>query len=121
MADTPRQPLITAAETVMLALTLIICVLILYPWQASDDYFSGYITADKAPTDCQYYFNNDASNFSRHTAFIDKNPGLCQNHKFIYITTYPESKKLSVLVCRSPIKARQENACQSVYYPRYDS
>ncbi|MES0532035.1 hypothetical protein ABMC13_15675, partial [Citrobacter portucalensis] len=95
--------------------------LILYPWQASDDYFSGYITADKAPTDCQYYFNNDASNFSRHTAFIDKNPGLCQSHKFIYITTYPESKKLSVLVCRSPIKARQENACQSVYYPRYDS
>ena len=121
LADTPRQPLITAAETVMLALTLIICVLILYPWQASDDYFSGYITADKAPTDCQYYFNNDASHFSRHTAFIDKNPGLCQSHKFIYITTYPESKKLSVLVCRSPIKARQENACQSVYYPRYDS
>lgn len=74
LADTPRQPLITATETVMLALTLIICVLILYPWQASDDYFSGYITADKAPTDCQYYFNNDASNFSRHTAFIDKNP-----------------------------------------------
>ena len=45
LADTPRQPLITAAETVMLALTLIICVLILYPWQASDDYFSGYIAA----------------------------------------------------------------------------
>ena len=121
LADTPRQPLITAAETVMLALTLIICVLILYPWQASDDYFSGYIAASKTPTDCQYYFNSDASNFSRHTAFIDKNPGLCQSHKFIYITTYPESKKLSVLVCRSPIKARQENACQSVYYPRYDS
>lgn len=121
LSDTPRQPLITTAETIMLALTLIICVLILYPWQASDDYFSGYIAASKTPTDCQYYFNSDASNFSRHTAFIDKNPGLCQIHKFIYITTYPESKKLSALVCRSPIKARQENACQPVYYPRYDS
>lgn len=119
--DTARQPLITTAEMVILAITLMICVLIMYPWQTSDNYFSGYITADKAPTDCQYYFNNDASNFSRHTAFINKNPGLCQSHKFIYITTYPESKKLSVLVCRSPMKNRQENACQSVYYPRYDS
>ena len=119
--DTARQPLITTAEMVILAITLIICVLIMYPWQTSDNYFSGYITADNAPTDCQYYFNNDASNFSRHTAFINKNPGLCQSHKFIYITTYPESKKLSVLVCRSPMKNRQENACQSVYYPRYDS
>ncbi|WP_260683101.1 winged helix-turn-helix domain-containing protein [Citrobacter europaeus] len=117
----PRQPLMTTAEMVMLTITLIICVLILYPWHTSDNYFSGYITVSKAPTDCQYYFNNDASNFSRHTAFIDKNPGLCQSHKFIYITTYPESKKLSVLVCRSPMNARQENACQSVYYPRYDS
>ncbi|MGV3843128.1 MULTISPECIES: winged helix-turn-helix domain-containing protein [unclassified Citrobacter] len=116
--DTARQPLITTAEMVILAITLIICVLIMYPWQTSDNYFSGYITADNAPTDCQYYFNNDASNFSRHTAFINKNPGLCQSHKFIYITTYPESKKLSVLVCRSPMKNRQENACQSVYYPR---
>lgn len=121
LPDAPRRPFFTTTEIIMGALTLIICALILYPWQASDDYFSDYITASKTPTDCQYYFNNDASNFSRHTAFIDKNPGLCQNNKFIYITTYPESKKLSVLVCRSPMKARQQNACQSVYYPRYDS
>lgn len=73
--DTARQPLITTAEMVILAITLIICVLIMYPWQTSDNYFSGYITADNAPTDCQYYFNNDASNFSRHTAFINKNLG----------------------------------------------
>lgn len=121
LPGTSRQSLFTTVEIIMVTLTLIICALILYPWQASDDYFSGYITAAKTPSDCQYYFNNDASNFSRHTAFIDKNLGLCQGNKFIYITTYPESKKLSVLVCRSPMKARQENACQSVYYPRYDS
>lgn len=121
LPGTPRQSLFTTAEIIMATLTLIICALILYPWQASDDYFSDYIKASKTPTDCQYYFNNDASNFSRHTAFVDKNPGLCQSNKFIYITTYPESKKLSVLLCRSPMKTRQENACQSVYYPRYDS
>lgn len=121
LPDAPRQPLFTTTETIMVVLTLIICALILYPWQTSDNYFSAYTATAKTPTDCQYYFNNDASNFSRHSAFIDKNPELCQNNKFIYITTYPESKKLSVLVCRSPMKARQQNACQSVYYPRYDS
>ncbi|TKV14396.1 transcriptional regulator [Citrobacter sp. wls615] len=121
LPGTSRQSLFTTAEIIMATLTLIICALILYPWQASDDYFSDYIKDSKTPTDCQYYFNNDASNFSRHTAFVDKNPGLCQSNKFIYITTYPESKKLSVLLCRSPMKTRQENACQSVYYPRYDS
>ena len=74
----------------MLALTLIICVLILYPWQAGDDYFSGYITLRiKHPLTVSIISNNDASNFSRHTAFIDKTRGLCQSHKFIYITTYP--------------------------------
>ncbi|MDM2934286.1 winged helix-turn-helix domain-containing protein [Citrobacter sp. Cu233] len=121
LAETPHKLRVTTIETIMMVLTLIICVLIVFPWKSSDDYFSGYIAAPQVSTDCQYYFNNDASNFSRHTAFIDKNPALCQANKFIYITTYPESKKLSVLLCRSPMKGEQENACQSVYYPRYDS
>lgn len=117
----PRRPLLTIAETLMVTLTLILCALIVYLWNTPDDYFSGYIAAPGKSADCQYYFNNDASNFSRHTAFIDKNLGLCQANKYIYITTYPESKKLSVLVCRSPIDGEQKNVCQSVYYPRYDN
>lgn len=119
--ETPHKPLITKTETMLIALTIIICGLILYPRTASDDYFSGYITAQNNPTNCQYYFNHDASNFTRHTSFIDRNPGLCQSNKYIYITTYHESKKLSVILCRSPMQREQKNTCQSIYYPRYDS
>lgn len=118
---TPRKPLITKIEWILVALTLIVCGFILYPRAAIDDYFSDYVAANNTPTNCQYYFNSDASNFTRHTSFIDKNPGLCQSNQYIYITTYPESKKLSVILCRSPMKGKQQNACQSIYYPRYDS
>lgn len=120
-AEAPRKPLITVTEALIATLTLIVCGILLLPWRSADDYFSSYTAAPKTPTDCQYYFNSDASNFARHSHFIEKNPGLCQANKYIYITTYPESKKLSVLLCRSPLKGVRENACQSVYYPRYDS
>ncbi|QCA17232.1 MULTISPECIES: winged helix-turn-helix domain-containing protein [Citrobacter] len=120
--NTAHKTPITRTESVLVLLTIIICGLILYPWNTRDNYFSGYIATQNTHSNCKYYFNNDASDFSRHTAFIDKNPGLCQDNKFIYITTYPESKKLSVIQCRSPINGEQKkNTCQSVYYPRYDS
>ncbi|WP_333495278.1 winged helix-turn-helix domain-containing protein [Kluyvera sp. CHPC 1.251] len=112
---------ITPAEISLIALALVVVSALLSPLWFQDDYFAHYVQGKITPGTCHYYFNNDASSFSRHNYFVDKNPQICTDGKYLYITAYPETKNISVIICTKPLPASGRNSCQSVYYPRYNS
>lgn len=112
---------ITPTEIILIALTLVIVSTLLSSFWFHDNYFSGYVQENNISSTCHYYFNNDASSFSRHDYFVKHNPQICSGEKHLYITAYPETKNISVIICAKPLPASGENSCQSVYYPRYNS
>lgn len=116
-----KRKWMTPAEIIIIVLTLVAVSMLLYPGWSQNDYFSRYVAAKNMSENCHYYFNSDASDFSRHTYFVKQHPNICSEGKYLYLTAYPETKNLSVITCNLPIHAPQENNCQSVYYPRYNS
>jgi DNA-binding winged helix-turn-helix (wHTH) protein len=83
------------------------------------DYFSDYYLASKNDRPCQIFFNSDTDNHSRHWLFINQNPELCHPQKVMYITTYKNTKNISLLICSAPISRTKNNQCLSFYYPDY--
>lgn len=116
-----RPAIVNMTEALIITLTVIIIGVLLYPRMFSQQYFSGYVSSKKYDGQCHYFFNGDASNHIRHEHFIKEHPDLCRDEKFLYVTAYPETKNISVILCTNRMELSHDNACQSVYYPRYDS
>ncbi|NTX81031.1 transcriptional regulator [Serratia proteamaculans] len=100
--------------------TVIISLFTLYSGN-DRDYFSDYYLASKNNNPCQIFFNTDTDNHSRHWLFINQNLELCRPKKTIYITTYNNTKNLSLLICSAPIYRTKNNRCSSFYYPDYQT
>lgn len=116
-----KRPLLTLTEAVIIIFTVIIAGVMIYPSMFAKQYFSGYVPSQKYNGQCHYFFNKDASNYSRHEGFINKHPEICRDGKFLYLTAYPETKNISIILCTARMELSDDNFCQSVYYPRYDN
>ncbi|HEY3591965.1 MAG TPA: winged helix-turn-helix domain-containing protein [Buttiauxella sp.] len=116
-----KRPLLKPIEAFIIIFTVIIAGVMIYPSMFSEQYFSGYVPSQKYVGQCHYFFNNDASNYNRHEGFIKQHPEMCRDDKFLYLTAYPETKNISIILCTTRMELSHENSCQSVYYPRYDS
>jgi hypothetical protein len=116
-----KRPLLVPIEAIIIIFTVIIAGVMIYPMIFSTQYFSGYVPFQKNDGKCHYFFNKDASNYSRHEGFIKQHPEMCRDDKFLYLTAYPETKNISIILCTTRMELSHENYCQSVYYPRYDS
>jgi len=116
-----KRSLLTPAEALIIIVTLLIVGVLLYPRMKNEQYFSGYVAAKQYAGQCHYFLNDDASDHTRHDDFIKKHPEMCSNDKYLYITAYPETKNISIILCTTRMELSHDNSCQSVYYPRYDS
>lgn len=116
-----ERVLVTKTEALIILITLLIIAVLIYPHVMSKQYFSGYVASNKYAGQCHYFLNEDASDHTRHEDFIKQHPEMCNNDKYLYITAYPETKNISIILCATRMELSHENACQSVYYPRYDS
>lgn len=116
-----KRPLLNLTEAMIIIFTVIIAGVMIYPSMFSKQYFSGYVPSQKYNGQCHYFFNKDASNHSRHEGFISEHPEMCRDDKFLYLTAYPETKNISIILCTTRMELSHDNSCQSVYYPRYDS
>jgi DNA-binding winged helix-turn-helix (wHTH) protein len=115
-----KKARLNLAEVIIIMFTIFISGVLLYPRVFSENYFSGYVSAKKYDGQCHYFFNDDASNHIRHEEFIKEHPEMCSDDKFLYLTAYPETKNISVILCSTSMEQSHDNACQSIYYPRYD-
>lgn len=102
-------------------LTTVIASLFIFRFKNEIDYFSDYYLISKNDSQCQYFFNRDTDNHSRHRLFINQNPELCRPQTFMYVTTYSNTKNLSLLICSAPISRTKNNRCLSFYYPDYQT
>ncbi|MCS3603144.1 DNA-binding winged helix-turn-helix (wHTH) protein [Buttiauxella sp. BIGb0471] len=116
-----KRVLLTPVEGMIIMLTMLIIALLIYPRVISKQYFSGYVVSNKYAGECHYFLNDDASDYTRHEDFIKRHPEMCNNDKYLYITAYPETKNISIILCATRMELSHDNSCQSVYYPRYDS
>ncbi|TNV20875.1 transcriptional regulator [Buttiauxella sp. B2] len=116
-----KRPLLNLTEAVIIILTVIIAGVMIYPLMFTGQYFSSYVPSLKYDGQCHYFVNNDASNRNRHEGFIKEHPEICRDDKFLYLTAYPETKNISIILCTTRMELSHDNSCQSVYYPRYDS
>ncbi|MGB3255760.1 winged helix-turn-helix domain-containing protein [Buttiauxella gaviniae] len=119
--ENKKLPKLNLVETLIIMFTVLIAGVLLYPKVTSENYFSGYVASKKYDGQCHYFFNDDASNYLRHEGFIKEHPEMCSDNKFLYITAYPETKNISIILCTTGMDLSHDNSCQSVYYPRYDS
>jgi DNA-binding winged helix-turn-helix (wHTH) protein len=119
--ENKKLPKLNLAEMLIIMFTVLIVGALLYPKISSENYFSGYVASKKYDGQCHYFVNADASDYSRHEGFIKEHPEMCSDNKFLYITAYPETKNISVILCTAGMDLSHDNSCQSVYYPRYDS
>ncbi len=116
-----KRALLSLTEAVIIIFTVIIAGVMIYPSMFTGQYFSNYVPSQKYDGQCHYFFNHDASNYNRHEGFIKEHPEMCRDDKFLYLTAYPETKNISIILCTTRMELSQGNSCQSVYYPRYDS
>ena len=120
-ATNDKRSILNLTEWWMIIATVIIIGIIIYPRVFNEQYFSGYVSPMKYDGQCHYFFNGDSSNHLRHKEFIQEHPDMCQDDNYLYITAYPETKNISVILCTTSMELSRGNSCQSVYYPRYDS
>jgi DNA-binding winged helix-turn-helix (wHTH) protein len=116
-----KSPRLNIVEIIIIALTVLLSGILLYPDSPHADYFSDYVPALKKYGECEVFFNGNASNYIRHDQFISQHLALCEGEDSLYITAYPETKSVSVLLCSLPVDTHEDNTCRSVFYPRYDS
>ncbi|MCA1924384.1 winged helix-turn-helix domain-containing protein [Buttiauxella noackiae] len=119
--ENKKLPKLNLVEMLIIMFTVLIVGVLLYPKISSENYFSGYVASKKYDGQCHYFVNADASDYSRHEGFIKEHPEMCSDNKYLYITAYPETKNISVILCTAGMDLSHDNSCQSVYYPRYDS
>lgn len=105
-------------DIIILLLTTAISTYILWPATSKGiDFFSGYQVAGMLENKCQYYFNKDTNDYSRHKDFLHHNPELCQEGKVLYITAYSNASFISAISCDAKINSLPDNYCRSFYYP----
>lgn len=105
----------------LIFLTTVIASIFIFRFDHDQNYFSDYYLASNNDSQCQYFFNTDSNGNSRNQQFINQHPELCRTKKALYVTSYNNTKNLSLLICSAPISRTKENRCLSFYYPDYQT
>lgn len=106
---------------ITLILTTVMVSIFIFRFDNDQNYFSDYHLASNNDSQCQYFFNTDTNGNSRNQQFINQHPELCRTKKALYVTSYNNTKNLSLLICSAPISRTKENRCLSFYYPDYQT
>jgi DNA-binding winged helix-turn-helix (wHTH) protein len=84
---------------------------------SNNDYAAEYTKSDITQDNCIFFFNNDATNYSNHVAFLKSRKIDCSLNKFIYVKTYSDIDRVSVFQCTNEMKSNTvKNFCTSEYY-----
>lgn len=105
--------------TFLTALAFLIIALSLWIMSADSDYFVNYTKAGVMTNGCEYYFNADTDNHSKHLSILHALKNVCMKNKAIYITSYEDTGSVSVVACDGNISVDAVSECKSYFYPVY--
>lgn len=98
------------------ALLFILCIgTALLTWQGSMDKRFTRFEPLIVQNGCRYFVNPDASDDKKHRLVVSDFNLNCEIFRYVYLTTYNNFARLSVVACQQPISIWRENHCVTHY------
>lgn len=104
----------------ILLATLVLVVTGSSYYYLNDNFFKNYTEYSSHNNNCHIYINYNESSTTKSEDFLEHEKDICKDNRYVYLTLYQNTKRVSAIACKRRINYLTNNSCVSYYYPAYE-